>query len=170
MLEVNVKITVAPGEDYTPTEAAVLQALAGTAGQWPPAPAAAAEAKAAAAPAAAPAPAEEKPAPAAKPAAKRTAKPKPAAKPAPEPAAEPEADEEPEDEPTGPAVLEDDAAAPTATLTVQDALAVAGPIVTEEGDAGRARVKAALDQVGAARVSALTGDSIPAFIAALQEG
>lgn len=90
------------------------------------------------------------------PAPKKAAKPakKAAAKPAPEPEPEPEDDDEGEDLLGG----EDDAP------TMDDAVARATELV---GKGKSAQVKAALAEVGVKRVSDLSDDQVPAFLAAL---
>lgn len=112
---------------------------------------------------AAPVEAEDKPA-------KKTAK-KPAAKKTPkkaDPALEPEPTPEPEpvaDETDG-ATL-DDADAPNEDALKAQAIERATALLATEG--GAEAVKAALETVGARRVSALTGDDVRAFLDALPE-
>ena len=159
MLEINVKITLAPGEEYSAIEAAVAQALSGSA--TPAAPAAPAKPVAAAKAPAAPAPAS-KPAAATKPPVAKT----PAAK-APAKAVEPEPEEEVEDE--GPAaaleVEEDLLGGDEPAYTIEAAVAAATKLVS----AGKsADVKAALAASGAKKVSELKGKGIQAFIEALE--
>lgn len=110
---------------------------------------------------AAPVEAEDKPKKAAKkPAAKKPTPKK--ADPAPEPTPEPEpvADE------TDGATL-DDADAPNEDALKAQAIERATALLATEG--GAEAVKAALDTVGARRVSALTGDDVRAFLDALPE-
>ena len=107
---------------------------------------------------------EEKPEP--KKAAKKPAAKKPAAKKAdPEPTPEPEPAAPAEDETDG-ATLNDADAPDEEALKVQ-AIERATALLAEEG--GAEAVKAALEAVGARRVSALTGDDICAFLDALPE-
>lgn len=94
----------------------------------------------------------EKPAPAPKKTAAKPAAKKAAAKPAPEP--EPEDDEDEDEDIMG----GDDAP------TMDDAVARATELV---GKGKSAQVKAALAEVGAKRVSDLSDDQVPAFLAAL---
>lgn len=114
---------------------------------------------------AAPVEAEDKPAP------KKTAK-KPAAKKATpkkaDPAPEPEPTPEPapvEDETDGATLNDSDA--PNEDALKATAIERATALLATEG--GVEAVKAALDTVGARRVSALTGDDIRAFLDALPE-
>ena len=119
---------------------------------------------------------EDKPAPkktAKKPAAKKPAAKKPAAKkatpkkadpaPEPEPTPEPAA---PVDDETGGATL-NDADAPNEEVLKAQAIERATALLATEG--GAEAVKAALETVGARRVSALAGDDIRAFLDALPE-
>lgn len=107
---------------------------------------------------------EEKPAP------KKTAAKKPAAKKTPK-----KADPEPEPTPEPAAPVEDgtdgatlnDADAPNDEALKAQAVERATALLATEG--GVEAVKAALDTVGARRVSALTGDDIRAFLDALPE-
>nr|DAU48703.1 MAG TPA: hypothetical protein [Caudoviricetes sp.] len=111
---------------------------------------------------AAPVEAEDKPKKAAKkPAAKKTAK---KADPAPEP--EPTPEPEPVADETDGATL-DDADAPNEDALKAQAIERATALLATEG--GAEAVKAALDTVGARRVSALTGDDVRAFLDALPE-
>lgn len=105
---------------------------------------------------------EDKPKKAAKkPAAKKTAK---KADPAPEP--EPTPEPEPvADETDG--ATPDDADAPNEEALKAQAIERATALLATEG--GAEAVKAALDTVGARRVSALAGDDIRAFLDALPE-
>lgn len=115
---------------------------------------------------AAPVEAEDKPAPkkaAKKPAAKKTAAKK--ADPAPEPEPTPEPAAPAEDETDG-ATL-NDADAPNEEALKATAIERATALLATEG--GAEAVKAALETVGARRVSALTGDDIRAFLDALPE-
>lgn len=106
---------------------------------------------------------EEKPAP------KKTAK-KPAAKKATPKKADPEPEPTPEPAPvegeTDGATL-DDADAPNEEALKAQAIERATAILATEG--GAEAVKAALETVGARRVSALAGDDIRAFLDALPE-
>ena len=82
---------------------------------------------------------------------------------APEPVEEPEEDtpealEEPE---------EDDSPEPDAVPTMEDAVARAKEVMTEDG--GKARLKTALSAVGATRVSAIPEDKITEFMEALDD-
>ena len=109
---------------------------------------------------------EEKPEPkkaAKKPAAKKTAPKK--ADPAPEPEPTPEPAAPAEDETDG-ATL-NDADAPNEDALKATAIERATALLAEEG--GAETVKAALETVGARRVSALAGDDIRAFLDALPE-
>lgn len=111
---------------------------------------------------AAPVEAEDKPKkPAAKKAAKKTAK---KADPAPEP--EPTPEPEPVADETDSATL-DDADAPNEDALKARAIERATALLATEG--GAEAVKAALDTVGARRVSALSGDDVRAFLDALPE-
>lgn len=111
---------------------------------------------------AAPVEAEDKPKKAAKkPAAKKTAK---KADPAPEP--EPTPEPEPVADETDGATL-NDADAPNEEALKAQAIERATALLATEG--GAEAVKAALETVGARRVSALTGDDIRAFLDALPE-
>lgn len=86
----------------------------------------------------------------------------------PEPAEEPEAVDEPEED--TPAVLEDsedDSLEPDAVPTMEDAVARAKEVMTEDG--GKARLKTALSAVGATRVSAIPEDKIAEFVEALDD-
>ena len=77
----------------------------------------------------------------------------------------PEADEE-----DTPAVLEDsedDSPEPDAVPTMEDAVARAKDVMTEDG--GKARLKTALSAVGATRVSAIPEDKITEFMEALDD-
>lgn len=79
-----------------------------------------------------------------------------------------EAVEEPEGD--TPAVLEDsvdDAPEPDAVPTMEDAVARAKEVMTEDG--GKARLKTALSAVGATRVSAIPEDKITEFMEALDD-
>ena len=81
---------------------------------------------------------------------------------------EPETTEEPEDD--SPAVLEDsedDSPEPDAVPTMEDAVARAKEVMTEDG--GKARLKTALSAVGATRVSAIPEDKITEFMEALDD-
>lgn len=107
---------------------------------------------------------EEKPEPkkaAKKPAAKKTAK---KADPAPEP--EPTPEPAPVEDETDGATL-NDADAPNEEALKAQAIERATALLATEG--GAEAVKAALETVGARRVSALTGDDIRAFLDALPE-
>lgn len=105
---------------------------------------------------------EDKPKKAAKkPAAKKAAK---KADPAPEP--EPTPEPEPVEDETDGAAL-DDADAPNEDALKAQAIERATALLATEG--GAEAVKAALDTVGARRVSALTGDDVRAFLDALPE-
>ena len=107
---------------------------------------------------------EEKPEPkkaAKKPTAKKTAPKK--ADPAPEPTPEPAA---PAEDETDGATL-NDADAPNEEALKATAIERATALLATEG--GAEAVKAALETVGARRVSALTGDDIRAFLDALPE-
>ena len=110
---------------------------------------------------------EEKPAPkktaAKKPAAKKTPK---KADPAPEPEPTPEPEPEPVADETDGATL-NDADAPNEESLKAQAIERATALLATEG--GAEAVKAALETVGARRVSALTGDDIRAFLDALPE-
>lgn len=109
---------------------------------------------------------EEKPEPkkaAKKPTAKKTAPKK--ADPAPEPEPTPEPAAPAEDETDG-ATL-NDADAPNEDALKATAIERATALLAEEG--GAETVKAALETVGARRVSALAGDDIRAFLDALPE-
>lgn len=78
-----------------------------------------------------------------------------------------EAVEEPEETP---AVLEDsgdDSPEPDAVPTLEDAVARAKEVMTEDG--GKARLKTALSAVGATRVSAIPEDKITEFMEALDD-
>ena len=80
----------------------------------------------------------------------------------------PEAAEEPEED--APAVLEDaedDSPEPDAVPTMEDAVARAKEVMTEDG--GKARLKTALSAVGATRVSAIPEDKITEFMEALDD-
>ena len=80
----------------------------------------------------------------------------------------PEAVEEPEED--TPAVLEDsedDSPEPDAVPTMEDAVARAKEVMTEDG--GKARLKTALSAVGATRVSAIPEDKITEFMEALDD-
>ena len=82
--------------------------------------------------------------------------------------ATPEAAEEPEED--APAVLEDaedDSPEPDAVPTMEDAVARAKEVMTEDG--GKARLKTALSAVGATRVSAIPEDKIAEFMEALDD-
>lgn len=106
---------------------------------------------------------EDKPAPkktAKKPAAKKTPK---KADPEPEPTPEPAA---PAEDETDGATL-NDADAPNEEALKATAIERATALLATEG--GAEAVKAALEAVGARRVSALTGDDIRAFLDALPE-
>lgn len=110
---------------------------------------------------------EEKPEPkkaAKKPTAKKTAPKKADPAPEPEPTTEPAAPAE--DEETGGATL-NDADAPNEDALKATAIERATALLAEEG--GAETVKAALETVGARRVSALAGDDIRAFLDALPE-
>lgn len=105
---------------------------------------------------------EEKPAP------KKTAK-KPAAKKTPkksDPEPEPTPEPAPVEDETGGATL-NDADAPNEDALKATAIERATALLATEG--GAEAVKAALETVGARRVSALTGDDIRAFLDALPE-
>lgn len=109
---------------------------------------------------------EEKPKPkktAKKPAAKKTAPKK--ADPAPEPEPTPEPAAPAEDETDGTTL--NDADAPNEEALKATAIERATALLATEG--GAETVKAALEAVGARRVSALTGDDIRAFLDALPE-
>ena len=111
---------------------------------------------------AAPVEAEDKPKKAAKkPAAKKTPK---KADPAPEP--EPTPEPTPVEDETDGATL-NDADAPNEDALKAQAIERATALLATEG--GAKAVKAALDTVGARRVSALTGDDVRAFLDALPE-
>lgn len=80
----------------------------------------------------------------------------------------PEHVEEPEGD--TPAVLEDsvdDSPEPDAVSTMEDAVARAKEVMTEDG--GKARLKTALSAVGATRVSAIPEDNITEFMEALDD-
>lgn len=80
----------------------------------------------------------------------------------------PEADEGPEED--TPAALEDsedDSPEPDAVPTMEDAVARAKEVMTEDG--GKARLKTALSAVGATRVSAIPEDKITEFMEALDD-
>lgn len=80
----------------------------------------------------------------------------------------PESVEEPEEETT--AVLEDsedDSPEPDAVPTMEDAVARAKEVMTEDG--GKALLKTALSAVGATRVSAIPEDKIAEFMEALDD-
>ena len=80
----------------------------------------------------------------------------------------PETVEEPEED--TPAVLEDsedDSPEPDAVPTMEDAVARAKEVMTEDG--GKARLKTALSAVGATRVSAIPEDKITEFMEALDD-
>jgi len=80
----------------------------------------------------------------------------------------PEAVEEPEEDTT--AVLEDseeDTPEPDAVPTMEDAVARAKEVMTEDG--GKARLKTALSAVGSTRVSAIPEDKIAEFMEALDD-
>ena len=69
-----------------------------------------------------------------------------------------------------PAVLEDsedDSPEPDAVPTMEDAVARAKGVMTEDG--GKARLKTALSAVGATRVSAIPEDKIAEFMEALDD-
>ena len=69
-----------------------------------------------------------------------------------------------------PAVLEDsedDSPEPDAVPTMEDAVARAKEVMTEDG--GKARLKTALSAVGATRVSAIPEDKIAEFMEALDD-
>lgn len=111
---------------------------------------------------------EEKPEPkkaAKKPAAKKPAPKKPEAEAAPEQEPTPEPAAPAEDETDG-ATL-NDADAPNEDALKATAIERATALLAEEG--GAETVKAALETVGARRVSALAGDDIRAFLDALPE-
>lgn len=112
---------------------------------------------------AAPVEAEDKPKKAAKKPAAEKATPK-KADPAPEP--EPTPEPEPVADETGGATVED-ADAPNEEALKAQAIERATALLATEG--GAEAVKAALDTVGARRVSALTGDDVRAFLDALPE-
>ena len=79
-----------------------------------------------------------------------------------------EAVEEPEED--APAVLEDsgdDSPEPDAVPTLEDAVARAKEVMSEDG--GKARLKTALSAVGATRVSAVPEDKITEFMEALDD-
>lgn len=79
-----------------------------------------------------------------------------------------EAVEEPEED--APAVLEDpedDSLETDAVPTMEDAVARAKEVMTEDG--GKARLKTALSAVGATRVSAIPEDKIAEFMEALDD-
>lgn len=81
----------------------------------------------------------------------------------------PKAVEEPEEDYT-PAVLEDsedDSPEPDAVPTMEDAVARAKEVMSEDG--GKARLKTALSAVGATRVSAIPEDRITEFMEALDD-
>lgn len=113
---------------------------------------------------AAPVEAEDKPKKAAKKPAAKKATPK-KADPAPEPEPTPEPAAPAEDETDG-ATL-DDVDAPNEDALKAQAIERATALLATEG--GAEAVKAALDTVGARRVSALAGDDIRAFLDALPE-
>lgn len=75
----------------------------------------------------------------------------------PEPAEEQEPTEEPED----------DSPEPDAVPTMEDAVARAKEVMTEDG--GKARLKTALSAVGATRVSAIPEDKIAEFMEAIDD-
>lgn len=77
----------------------------------------------------------------------------------------PEAVEEPEED--TPAVLEGDSPEPDAVPTMEDAVARAKEVMSEDG--GKARLKTALSAVGATRVSAIPEDKITEFMEALDD-
>lgn len=80
----------------------------------------------------------------------------------------PEAVKEPEED--TPAVLEDsedDSPEIDAVPTMEDAVARAKEVMTEDG--GKARLKTALSAVGATRVSAIPEDKIAEFMEALDD-
>ena len=80
----------------------------------------------------------------------------------------PEHVEEPEED--TPAALEDsedDSPEPDAVPTMEDAVARAKEVMTEDG--GKARLKTALSAVGATRVSAIPEDKITEFMEALDD-
>ena len=79
-----------------------------------------------------------------------------------------EAVEEPEED--TPAVLEDsedESPEPDAVPTMEDAVARAKEVMSEDG--GKARLKTALSAVGATRVSAIPEDKITEFMEALDD-
>ena len=85
-----------------------------------------------------------------------------------EAAEEPEHVEEPEED--TPAALEeseDESPDPDAVPTMEDAVARAKEVMTEDG--GKARLKTALSAVGATRVSAIPEDKIAEFMEALDD-
>lgn len=81
----------------------------------------------------------------------------------------PEAVEEPEEEDTSEVLedSEDDSPEPDAVPTMEDAVARAKGVMTEDG--GKARLKTALSAVGATRVSAIPEDKITGFMEALDD-
>lgn len=152
MLEINVKITLAAGEEYTATEAAVVAALGGKA------PAAAA---AVTPPAAKATPPAAKPPVATKPPVKAPAAPKAPAKPA-----EPEPEEDVVDEGPAAALEDEDLLGGDAPeYTIEAAVAAATKLVSSGKPAV---VKAALATAGAKKVSELKGKAIQAFLEALE--
>lgn len=95
--------------------------------------------------------------------AKKAAPAKAAAKPAPTPEPEVEADETPTSEEAGDTGEEDLVGGDGPTMS--DAVAAATKLVSS---GGAAKVKAALAEVGAKRVSEMSESDIPAFLAALE--
>lgn len=80
----------------------------------------------------------------------------------PEPVEEPE-----EDTPAALEDSEDDSPEPDAVPTMEDAVARAKEVMTEDG--GKALLKTALSAVGATRVSAIPEDKIAEFMEALDD-
>ena len=80
----------------------------------------------------------------------------------------PETVEEPEEgTPEAVEEPEDDSPEPDAVPTMEDAVARAKEVMTEDG--GKARLKTALSAVGATRVSAIPEDKITEFMEALDD-
>ena len=75
--------------------------------------------------------------------------------------------EEPEDTPAVLEDSEDDSPEIDAVPTMEDAVARAKEVMTEDG--GKARLKTALSAVGATRVSAIPEDKIAEFMEALDD-
>lgn len=154
MLEITIRITLAEGDEYTPTEAGLVAALTGTTPTHAAPAAAAAKAPAAPLPASKP-PVAPKAVTAAKPATKAPAKP-----------VEAEPEEEPESSGQAAALEEDeDLLGGGKEYTLEAAVASATKLVS----AGKAaEVKAALGVAGAKKVSELKGKAIQSFIEALE--